>query len=64
MLYRPAETENAAVWNLKVEHQVFADTDVPEALEAGWVDHPHKVEDPDEPKAPRRGRPPKAESID
>lgn len=62
MLYRAAEAPNPDVWMLKVEHHVFADADVPAALEEGWALHPGDVKQPDEKPAGRgKGETPKAE---
>jgi hypothetical protein len=63
MLYRAADEPNPQVWDWNVEHQVFDEADVSEALGAGWKRHPTEAtQTPEEPagEAPkRRGRPPK-----
>ena len=67
MLYRQADAPNPEVWGWNVEHRVFAEDAVPEALEGGWKRHPLDVPMPGEetdpeatPEPPkRRGRPPK-----
>lgn len=46
MLYRAAAKPNPEVWNLKVEHQPFADEDVSAALDQGWALHPFDVAQP------------------
>ena len=47
MLYRASDAPNSEVWDLKVEHKVFADDDVPAALEEGWALHPNDVQQPE-----------------
>ena len=63
MLYRAAEEPNPQVWDWAVEHRVFDEDAVAQALSEGWVRHPLDVPTADEDTAPaapkRRGRPPK-----
>jgi hypothetical protein len=61
MLYRPSDTPNPDVWGWKVDHQAFADADVPAALKDGWVLHPTDAKPDDKAAVRGKGETPKAE---
>lgn len=48
MLYRASDTPNPQVWDWNVEHKVFDEADVSEALAGGWARHPLDVPMADE----------------
>lgn len=63
MLYRASDKPNPQVWDWNVEHKVFDEADVTEAVAGGWARHPLDVptggEEPATEPPKRRGRPPK-----